>query len=362
MPTNCKKCNKAVNRTKKGVDCANCGDTYHVSCGVISESLLKEIERGSSDWRCAQCRLTSNRRSLINTGMERRNSTSSINTNDGDTVQTETPNINTNFSEIVAEIKKLSQVQHTCFAALESITAKIEELQTVGVNVAKNEKRIQVLEKDNKHLRAMVKSLSIKFDNNEQKTHLNKLQLCGVPQTDTDNLTTLIQSIGIKLNVDVQLDDIIEIHRVKNSTLKRNSTSINNSDSVTGSTSSKTTVAGNNMDKNVTNTTRTPIITVTFRSISKRNEMLNSYRTDRNIFFGNDNQCKIFINEFLSPSRRRLFIKSKLFCKEMKYKYVWIRNGEIFIRKDDGAKKITINQFTDFTSIDGARITPDQLD
>lgn len=168
MATNCKRCNKVVNRSKKGVDCANCGDTYHLACGAITDTLFREIELGSSDWRCTTCRKASNRRSLVNTGMDRSSSTSTINTNDGDSTQAQAANVNTNFADIVAEIKKLSLVQQTCFAALESISTKIEELQTVGAIVVKNEKRIVALEKDNKHLRAMVKTLSEKFDNNEQ--------------------------------------------------------------------------------------------------------------------------------------------------------------------------------------------------
>lgn len=104
-----------------------------------------------------------------------------------------------------------------------------------------------------------------------------------------------------------------------------------------------------------------PIICITFRSISKRNEVIRSYRKIKNLYLYNNNQCKIFINESLSPSRRRLFLKTKLFSKEMKYKYVWIRNGEIYMRKDDGSNRIVINQFTDFADFVDAKDS-DRLD
>lgn len=49
---------------------------------------------------------------------------------------------------------------------------------------------------------------------------------------------------------------------------------------------------------------------------------------------------KIFINERLIKNKRILFSNTRSTAKEKKYKFVWISNSDILIRKDENAKII----------------------
>lgn len=72
----------------------------------------------------------------------------------------------------------------------------------------------------------------------------------------------------------------------------------------------------------------------------------------RKLYLDCNNEHVIYIKEYLTANRRRLLYKAKLFAKSNNYNYVWVRNGDILIKKDESSKVIHINSFTDFSSIE----------
>lgn len=62
----------------------------------------------------------------------------------------------------------------------------------------------------------------------------------------------------------------------------------------------------------------------------------------------------IYINESLSYSRRQLFNAARELKKEKKFKFLWVRNGRILLRAEEGAKAIvitTMDQIADLRKI-----------
>lgn len=52
---------------------------------------------------------------------------------------------------------------------------------------------------------------------------------------------------------------------------------------------------------------------------------------------------KPFVNLFLSPVNKSLHAAARIRAKELNYKYTWINNGRIFMRKDDFGEAILID-------------------
>ena len=50
----------------------------------------------------------------------------------------------------------------------------------------------------------------------------------------------------------------------------------------------------------------------------------------------------VFVAEHLSPEHKALNASVRKLAKEHKFKYMWVRNGEIFVRRDDNASAIHI--------------------
>lgn len=51
---------------------------------------------------------------------------------------------------------------------------------------------------------------------------------------------------------------------------------------------------------------------------------------------------KIYVNKRLAKNRITFFSKARSTCKKKGYKYVWINNAEILVKKDDRRKTLRI--------------------
>ena len=60
---------------------------------------------------------------------------------------------------------------------------------------------------------------------------------------------------------------------------------------------------------------------------------------------------KIFINENLTQTRRKLFWQTKQKAKKEEWKYYWTVNGNIFVKKHDNANAVSIKNVQDLQLI-----------
>lgn len=59
----------------------------------------------------------------------------------------------------------------------------------------------------------------------------------------------------------------------------------------------------------------------------------------------------VFINENLTKFRNHLYAEARKFKKSNKYKYVWVRNGNIYVRKTEGCHAKLIKSLSDLDEI-----------
>lgn len=377
---NCVLCKRSVRNNQKCVNCANCKDLYHTTCGHINDTLLRDIEQGISDWRCVSCRTAKNRKSIVSTGSDanrsvlsvpsvnrlapttsRSSSVSSLSTNHDYQENNESNNIADILKKLSENLKILTTSQQICTSSLAEMTEQMVGLQSLHTVVDGHDKKIQSLEAENRSMKALIKNLSSKFDNFEQKCNNCKVQINHVPVATNEDLHATVINIANKLGVVIEKNDIIDVFRSNGKKQKKKvGTAANGSGSTSvtdGNVSSGGSASNSGQhpaDEQIDQVHPDNPIIVNFKSNAATQAILKSYRniTDHKLYFDNNNKQRIFICEYLISNRRRLFFKTKLFCKENQYKYLWTRNGSIFIRKQDGGKKILINSNTDFTSIE----------
>lgn len=342
MTVKCKKCGKQVGYAKKGVNCVGCGDTYHVLCGKISEALLAEIEQGTSDWRCSAT--TCKRKSIINVGSTRHDSVSSVDP------AYEDPDFASTLNDLSTGIRALAEAHKQSMKSITEMSVKMEKLQSLSNTVAKHEHRLKALEGENKNLKTLVKSLSIRLDNHEQHLHNNKLQINNIPRSDNEDLSDIVCKIGNQLGILMNNDQILDVYRPNPTPIK--STHRESADGSSSSTNHENAGPSNSSENNSGMKYNTPII-IQFRSNKLRNDILGKFRANREIYFDIEKKTKIYIIEFLSFNRRRQLHRAKLFCKENDYKYVWTKGGNVYIKRDNGAKTVRITDSTDFAGIAG---------
>ncbi|XP_048479053.1 uncharacterized protein LOC125488969 [Plutella xylostella] len=197
------------------------------------------------------------------------------------------------------------------------------QLETLSNTVATFEQRIRQLEfkttelsKQNEEnpeitsLNNTISSLHEQLNAQDQFSLRNELEISGITEAENENLCHIIATTAQKIGVKISEDDIDMINRV-----------------------------GTRHDtNNQPSTTQSRPIVVRFIRNSKRNEMINARRVRRNLSTTDIDlkgpQNTIYFNERLTKTNRKLFRDARMRAKEFGYRYCWVKNGQIFIRKE----------------------------
>jgi len=60
---------------------------------------------------------------------------------------------------------------------------------------------------------------------------------------------------------------------------------------------------------------------------------------------------KVFVNERLTKSKRALFAQTRSAAKDKQYKFVWLSNADILVRKDEKSKITKIKSSQDIQNL-----------
>lgn len=166
------------------------------------------------------------------------------------------------------------------------------------------EKKIAALEKKNLNLQKINESLEERITQLELKEVETEVEIVGVEQVLNENTKDLIATIGQKLEMDV--NEIESARRV---------------------------------GRQKPDEKRPRPIVVKLRSKVARAGWLKHRKTmlTNKDLLGNDNNNRIYINENLTKQMRSLFWNTKTSLKGT-YKYIWVQDLKILIKKTDASK------------------------
>lgn len=300
------KCPSCVNVTKrKNDDCSPVRQTY--AAGMvkpigktqpppqgINDTILEEIRRLRSDMN--------KQFETQKASLERTNSILAI-------MQTEVADLSTKISSIRSELD----------GAIDSVQF-LSEWHDDQVKLNKEtEGTIHQLVKNNNLLSAQVADMNIKLGLMEQQYRECNIEIQSVPEFKNENLLNLIQQLLKTVTCNVPDSEILSFHRVA----KQNSKSDRPRNIVVKFSSTRT---------------RDTVLaaTKTFNDQNKHNKLNASH-------LGIASSKKpVYVTEHLSPANKLLHAATRSLAKEKNYEFVWVKNGRIFIRKDqkDSAKLV----------------------
>lgn len=176
--------------------------------------------------------------------------------------------------------------------------------------------------------------LQQKLNDLERHTKKKNVIISGIPFHNNENIGVIFQNIQSAVHSNIKETDIMAIHRLKS-----------NRSEGTDSTSSNIIVAFKNTD-----------VKSEFMAKKKSKSKLST----RDL--GIDGPMRtIFINDQLTEADGKLFYQARKFKKDNIFKYVWTRNGLIFMRKTDSSKILHIRNEHDLPS-DNAQDLNDDVD
>jgi hypothetical protein len=189
----------------------------------------------------------------------------------------------------------------------------------------KNERYLKLINdlvQENGALKKRIQELECQADDMEQYSRVNSVEIHGVPYNTNEDVLSVVKDVGKALSFDISDSMVDACHRLGR---------------------------GNN-----TSTTSPPGIIVKFVRRMDKDELLRLRRVKGTLstrHMGLTMDQPIYIGESLTKKRRMLFNAARKVRREKQYKYLWVRNGKIFLRKSDGEKVISINSDTDLSKL-----------
>lgn len=195
-------------------------------------------------------------------------------------------------------------------------TTRFDEFRSEHVEFKNATKEIK---DDNIKLQTTVADFGQRLNYLEQQTRASNLELQCLPENKQENLYTIVKQLGSLVGCGIQDSDISHCTRVA----KLNTSNIRPRSIVVQLTSPRI---------------RDQLLAAVINyNKDKGHEKLNT--SDFGIA---GNRSPVFVAEHLSPAYKALHAATRLKAKEKGYKYVWVRNGRIFVRKTDGDEHVLI--------------------
>lgn len=334
--------NDSVGENLPFINCIRCNKSYHFVCLSISE--IPTDSEAYSDWKCPGCMSVSqapkpskkNSTPVRNVSTIRGNKRPALNSppEPAPAVTSEEVRsivqevIKTEFASMIQQIngtivnivnRELAPIRKDFEQLKVSLNFHTSEFDKLQSEHAEFKSASRELKEENVMLRNTVADLGQRLNYLEQQTRANNLELQCLPESKRENLYTVVKQLGSVVGCEIKDNDISHCTRIA---------------------------------KLNTNNNRPRSIVVQLACPRIRDQLLASvinYNKDKNheklntADFGiAGNKSPVFVAEHLSPAYKALHAATRIKAKELNYKYVWVRNGRIFVRKSDGDEHIFV--------------------
>lgn len=288
--------------------CNDCNKDFHGSCLKMSKADMECISADGLVWRCPPC------------ASERRKSMR---------FETQMTEGKLTLEDIMRKVEEIFQSQKTLETNInissESVMAKINDNTTAVKEQTEKVDRcltkIEELIQENKTLKERINSLEFRLEEMEQYSRMNSVEIHGIPQEKNEDVVNIVKDVGKSLNMEISSSMIDACHRMGRRT---------------GPNSSP------------------PGIIVKFVRRLDKDELLQKRRVKSNLSTRHMNlrvDQPVYINEALTPARRKLLAAARQVKREKNIKFLWVRGGKIFLRKEEAAPVIHVSCQADLNKV-----------
>ncbi|XP_026740156.1 uncharacterized protein LOC113502703 [Trichoplusia ni] len=195
-----------------------------------------------------------------------------------------------------------------------------EKYEAVKITLEEKSIKIQKLEKDNYDLQSSLKDMTMRVNILEQQARSSNIEMQCVPEHRAENLVSTVLQLSRVIGCDIKETDIQLCTR----TAKKDKQ--------------------NTRPRSVLVKFNSPRLRDTFLAASIQFNKTNSSDKLNSSHLGiaTDKPVPIFITEHLSPENKALHAATRVRAKELGFKFVWVRNGRVFMKKDEHSQSLLI--------------------
>lgn len=318
----------------QNMKCTSCTDEFHLQCvNVLQTDFLYvapkwlcptcagKLPRGDNTNKSVRPSLSPDESINVNTQprtAKNSNSASPIFISDSDTnalnsLTREIRLMRHDMSQIKTQLNELTAGMKTCNSRLDSFDDRITQSEN-KVIALETQTTKQILE-----LNDTISQLRDQLNAQAQVAMSNEIEIMGIAEPKSENVKHTVLLTAAKIGVDLKEDDFDWVTR----------TGIGHK-SAAGDFSAK-------MPR--------PIIVRLLRR-NKRDELIKAAKTRKHLdskdIVPEGPTGRVFINEHLTKQNRQLFREARTKAQGKGFKFCWIRNGQILLRKKEGMAAIRI--------------------
>lgn len=325
---NCARCEEQLPIGGEAVTClAGCQRKYHITCTTLSELTYRRMTKTKRDeWYCVSCRdvkKMEQERKKNSVDLERKEEEKDLGINPTEEESNEDEPKEKSVIEIGTEGKHLLvELNSNVLLLTQKVDALEKSVQFMSNKYDTLLKEVVTLRewKDTQMgVKEKVKNLEDRVNEMEQYSRTKNIEIKGVEECVNENLKQVVVKIAHKVGeVGITENDIDSVHRI-----------------------------GNMNNRNPKD------IIVQFKDRVSRNRLLlkRKERIRSNEVAEGRKDNVVYINEHLTAYNKQLFWQAKVKSKELNFKFVWSKEGKIFIRKSEREKAYRIRNEEDLTKI-----------
>jgi regulator of replication initiation timing len=219
-------------------------------------------------------------------------------------------------SLIESELAPLKSKLDAIEASAAFNSAQYDDITQKVNSVTQENKKLQT---ECEYLRDTVIDLQARLNATEQHMRNANLEIQGVPEYRSENVVSVVKQIAQVVSCKVADEDILSCTRVAsmNKQSKR--------------------------PRSIVVKLRSPRCRdELYSSVTKYNKTNPKDKLNTSLVGIAGDKAPIYVAEHLSPANKALHASARIRARELGYKYVWVRNGQIFMRKDDLSRFIHV--------------------
>lgn len=316
----CGICNRNFNKSEYKLLCnGRCSTWICQKCSGLSKAGVQALITDNQVWVCRDCqnsRSSSSRRSIV-VHDEPENSESE-NVEEGEEFQDCTiadimKQLRFNHENMKSELKTLKNDIVIIQQSMQFLSDSFDDIQRENISM---KKRLMEQEELNAHTGEKVRILEDRIVALEQEKRERNLIVTNIPVEEEKNTNEVVVNLMEFMGLSAEVGEFSA--------------------------------------KRLSKKEAAPIL-VELRNSQTRNLLIQK-RREKGILRASDLGCSgdniVYLNEDLPKSKQELFAKvRKTFKVDRKFKYVWIKNGKIYVKKTEFSKAALIRSEEDFSKV-----------
>lgn len=332
----CNACNDDIPVESESLLCSGpCGGRYHFICGGFSDTSFRKLNQAKkSKWRCCSCldlQIAPNLLTVPNTATVDPNTRCTVPTpsqvSSVDPTPSQFSSINPEMLEFFKshykELKKLINTSvNDITTSLDYNTDLIQELKDAIKDLQTDNKNLrtknQELAAENKQIKSELKDLNFAVIELKQYSRRTNLEISLLPEGENENIMEVLTKIE-NISQTKIVENITAAHRVPSYSADRAKS-----------------------------------IVVQFKTKDSRDQqlkILKACKLKASDISPRFPDTPVYVNEHLTPELKSLFRDARKTKVEKNIKFCWVRDGKIFLRKDESSRVLRVKHHDDLLNI-----------